>query len=57
MPSRKVLMPTEVCRICGHYLEDKDVVTVYIGIEPSEVDEDTEHEYWCEECYEVRDAD
>ena len=50
-------MPTEVCRICGHYLEDKDVITVYIGIEPSEVDEDTEHEYWCEECYEVRDAD
>ena len=42
---------TERCQVCGDKLEDKDVLTVYCGILPEDVDENTEHEYYCEECY------
>ena len=41
----------ERCQVCGDKLEDEDVLTIYVGMLPSEVDENTAHEYYCEECH------
>ena len=43
---------TERCLVCDALLEDKDRITVYLGILPEDVDDTTKHEYYCEECYE-----
>ena len=42
---------TERCQVCGDKLEDEDRIAVYLGILPEDVDDMTDHEYYCEECY------
>ena len=45
----------ERCQVCGDILEGKDRITIYQGLFPDEVDEDTVHEYFCEDCWETHE--
>ena len=39
------------CQVCDAPLEEENRITVYLGILPEDVDDMTDHEYYCEECY------